>query len=225
MAATPPADVNFAYVADTTGTPTGDSTLFVNGLDSTVASAPIGQPGRLGLVSGGMFPAEVSDADISEVVVYNRVLDASELTQVRDHLYAKYNATTLLPPADTNTVLSGAIGSFTGGDPGEGLDMTGNFAYAINVGGPGGAIVGDAEFTDGSIAGMAGGSSSGASITVANEIADWHAPAYGDSANDDGLETVMQSIRWNTPPGVEISSGRHPRPDLQVAAAVRGELL
>ena len=159
----------------------------------------------MGLVSGGMFPLEVSDADIAEVVIYDRVLDASELTQVRDHLYAKYNATTLLPPAETNTVLSGAIGAFTGGDPGEGLDMSGSFAYAINVGGPGGSVVGDAVFTDGSIAGMAGGSSPGATITVANEIPEWHAPAYGDSANDDGLETVLQSIRWNTPPGLEVS--------------------
>ncbi len=201
----PPADTSFVYVADTTGVPAGDSTLFVNGLDMTVSSAPVGQPGRLGLVSGGMFPAEVSDADVSEVVVYNRVLDASELTAVRNDLYTKYNVTTLLPPADTNTVLSGAIGTFTGGDPGEGLDLSGEFAYAINVGGPGGSVVEDATFTDGSIAGMDGGSSPGATITVANEIVDWHAPEYGDSANDDGLETVMQSIRWNNPPGVEVN--------------------
>jgi hypothetical protein len=200
----PVADGNFVYVADTTGTPTGDSTLYVNGLNMTVNSAPLDAPGRLGLVSGGMFPLEVSDADIAEVVIYNRVLDSSELTQVRDFLYAKYDTTTLLPPAPTNTVLSGAIGGFTGGDAGEGLDMSGNFAYAINVGGPGGAVVGDATFTDGSIAGMAGGSSPGATINVANEILAWHTPAYGDSPDDNGIESVMQSIRWNVPPGVNV---------------------
>jgi hypothetical protein len=200
----PVAEDHFVYVADTTGTPAGDSTLYVNGLDFTVNPAPVGAPGRLGLVSGGMFPLEVSDADISEVVIYDRVLDASELTQVREHLYTKYDATMLQPPNPTNTVLSGTIGVFTGGDAGEGLDMSGNFAYAINVGGPGGAVVGDATFTDGTIAGMAGGSSPGATITVANEIAEWHAPAYGDSANDDGIEAVMKSIRWNVAPGVDV---------------------
>jgi hypothetical protein len=200
----PAAEIDFTYIADTTGTPAGDSTLYVNGLDFTVNPAPLGQPGRLGLASGGMFPLEVSDADVSEVVVYNRVLDGGELTQVREHLYGKYSATLLEPPQPTNTVLSGTIGTFTGGDAGEGLDMSGNFAYAINVGGPGGAVVGDATFTDGTIAGMEGGASPGASITVANEVLAWHLPDYGDSPADDGLETVLQSIRWNTPPGVDI---------------------
>jgi hypothetical protein len=151
-----------------------------------------------------MFPLEVSDADVSEVVIYDRVLDAAELTQVREHFYTKYNATILQPPQPTNTVLGGTIGVFTGADPGEGLDLSGNFAYAVNVGGPGGAVVGDATFTDGSIAGMAGGSSAGASITVANEILNWHAPAYGDSADDDALESVIQSIRWSESPGVNV---------------------
>jgi hypothetical protein len=199
----PVAEVNFPYVVDTTGQ-LDSSTMYANGLDFTVTPTPVGQPGRLGLVSGGMFPLEVSDADISEVVIYNRVLTGDELTQVRNFLYTKYNATILQPPAPTNTVLRGSIGTFAGGDSGEGLDFSGNFAYAVNVGGPGGSTVGDAVFTDGSEAGMAGGASPGATVTDANEIGNWHAPAYGDSANDDGLETVLQSIRWNTPPGVSI---------------------
>jgi hypothetical protein len=197
------ADANFTYVADTTGTPAGESTLYVNGLDHTVNPAPVGNPGRLGLVAGGMFPLEVSDADISQVIIYDRVLTPAELADVRGYLYGIYNPTILQPPAPTNTVLKGAIGQYTGGDPGEGLDLEGNFAYAINVGGPG-ATVGGVVFTDGTEAGMAGGSSAGAAITDANEIPDWHTAAYGDSAADDGLEQVARSIRWNTPPGLAI---------------------
>ena len=196
------AQTNFTYVADTTGTPAGDSTFVVNGVDQTVDPAPTGAPGRLGLVSGGMFPLEVSDADISEVVIYNRVLTESELTDVRDYLYGKYAAAT----AESNTVLAGSLGTFTGGDAGEGLDLSGVFPYAINVGGPGGQVAGDAVFTDGSIAGMASGSSPGATISPdpSNEILNWHAPAYGDTANDDAIESVMESIRWFTPPGLGI---------------------
>jgi hypothetical protein len=204
----PPAELNFPYVVDTTGTTSG-SRMFANGLDFTVNTSPVGQPGRLGLVSGGMFPLEVSDADISEIVLYNRVLNDGELTQVREFLYTKYNATILQPPAPTNTVLRGTIGAFTGADAGEGLDLSGTFAYAINVGGPA-ATVGNAMFTAGSEAGIAGGSTPGASITDANEILNWNNPTYGDSADDNNLETVMRSIRWNTPPGVNV--------DLQVEA-------
>lgn len=203
IGANPAAEVNTPYVVDSTGDPGGNSTLFVNGLDSTVFATPTGAPGRLGFGSSGQFPAEVSDADVSELVIYDRVLNATELSDVRDFLYSKYNPTILAPPAPQNTILAGTLGVFTGGDPGEGLDLTGNFVHAINVGGPA-ATAGDASFTDGSEAGMAGGSSPGASITDANEIPGWHEPAYGDSANDDGIETVATSIRWNVPPGLNV---------------------
>ena len=204
VGANPSADVNFAYVADTTGTPTGDSTFFANNFDFTTNSTPVGEPGNLGLVGGGQF-AEFSDADVAEVVVYNRVLDASELTDVRNHLYTKYEAVDYTPPPPPNpqpTVFAGTVSSFTGGDDGEGLDMSGQFAYAVNVGGPGGGTVGDATFTDGSNeVGTAGVT---INPTPSNQLPEWHAPEYGDSANDDALETTMQSIRWNTPPGLEI---------------------
>jgi hypothetical protein len=204
----PPADVGVTYVSETTGTPAGESTLYVNGLEFTTNPAPVGAPGRLALTGSGMFP-EYSDADISEILVYNRVLDATELSQVRDVLYGKYNPTILLPPNPLNTVLKGSVDAYTGADAGEGLDLQGSFAYAVNVGGPA-VAVGSVMFTDGSIAGMAGGSSTGAAITVANEIPDWHAAAYGDSPADDGLEAVAASIRWNVPPGLNV--------DLEVTA-------
>lgn len=201
----PAADPNFVYVADTTGTPEGNSTLFVNGLESTTNATPTGAPGGLAIAGNGMFPAEVSDADVSEILVYDRVLSAEELMQVRNTLYTKYDATMLTPPAPANTIVkeTAALGQYTGAAAGEGLDLDGDFAYAINVGGPE-AAVGGVVFTDGSEAGMAGGSSPGATITDANEILEWHAPNYGDSAEDQALGTVAASIRWNTPPGLNI---------------------
>jgi hypothetical protein len=82
------------------------------------------------------------------------------------------------------------VGQFTGGDPGEGLDLTGQFLYAFSVG------------PDTAAAGQAGDASfgldtdSGITVTAGNNILNWHAPNYGDSPNDDALETVMRSIRW-----------------------------
>lgn len=84
------------------------------------------------------------------------------------------------------------VSTFTGGDPGEGLDMEGVFQYAINIFGPGGSRVGDATFSDDTVAGF--------SVEAVNSIIDWHAPNYGDSENDNALELVLQSIRWDTAP-------------------------
>ncbi len=99
-------------------------------------------------------------------------------------------------PLDGQSIPEAAfeIGTFTGGDPGEGLDMEGAFTYAVNVFGPGGSRVGDAAFTDDQIDGV--------TIQAVNNIIDWHAPDYGDSPNDDAPELVMQSIRWDTAPVV-----------------------
>ncbi len=196
------AEVDTPYVEDTTGSFDGSS-MFANGLDMTTNPTPLGEPGRLGFGSVGQFPAEVSDADVSEVVIYDRVLSDDELNAVRQHLYTKYDVTQLEPPPPPK-VFFGDVRTFEGGDAGEGLDMDGTFLYAVNVGGPGDVTIGDADFTDGSEGGMANGESPGVSITDANEILDWHLPDYGDTPDDDSLEFVMQSIRWNVPPGLEI---------------------
>ncbi len=82
------------------------------------------------------------------------------------------------------------IGSFTGGDQGEGLDLTGKFDYAVNIFGAGGLQIGDALFTDDSISGF--------TINAENEYLLWKdINSYGDSINDNNLETVMHSIRWS----------------------------
>ncbi len=89
------------------------------------------------------------------------------------------------------------VSTFTGGDPGEGLDLQGNFTYAVNVG-PSGAAgkVGDADFTaDNSI---------GVSVTAENNIATggWLNATFGDTDNDKNIARVLASIRWAAAPNV-----------------------
>jgi hypothetical protein len=90
--------------------------------------------------------------------------------------------------------LGAMVGFFTGGDAGEGLDLTGTFPYAFNVGTPGSAPgpVQEVNFTEDSAAGI--------TVTATNEIPNWNAPAYGDTANDDNLEFILQSIRYSGAP-------------------------
>jgi len=80
-------------------------------------------------------------------------------------------------------------GSFTGADAGEGLDFEGSFEYAVNVLGNGGFNIGDASFTNDSV--------SGVNISAQHSILNWHNANYGNSADDNSLEYVMQSIRWS----------------------------
>jgi hypothetical protein len=81
------------------------------------------------------------------------------------------------------------VGPFSGGDPGEGLDLQGNFRYAFNVSSAGAAgKAGDADFTADDAPGI--------KVTAANNIANWDTPDYGTSANDDVIEKVTQSIRY-----------------------------
>ena len=87
-----------------------------------------------------------------------------------------------------------SVGTFTGGDPGEGLDLQGDFAYAVNVGTNGApGLIGNANFTADSAAGV--------SITPATNVIDnWSNPNYGATTNDDRLELAMRSIRWSPDP-------------------------
>jgi hypothetical protein len=85
---------------------------------------------------------------------------------------------------------STTTGYFTGAGPGEGLDLQGNFLYAVNVG-PNGAIgrVGDANFTADNITGV--------DLVAPAGIAAWgFLPTYGDDSEENrNLARVMHSIR------------------------------
>ena len=105
-------------------------------------------------------------------------------------------------PAEVDLVAGVTTGLFTGADPGEGLDFSGNFLYAVDVCGPGGVTIGDAHFTDDSTTG-------GVTVVAQNAIPSWGAPLnFGTSPSDDALESVMQSIRWSsTPAPVAVTLG------------------
>jgi hypothetical protein len=85
---------------------------------------------------------------------------------------------------------------FTGGDEGEGLDMQGNFTFAVNIG-PSGAAgkVGDANFTADDVPGV--------TVIAGNQIGNgsWLVANYGDTENDNNLEAVIGSIRWSNGDG------------------------
>ncbi|HAB16777.1 MAG TPA: hypothetical protein DCE44_10040, partial [Verrucomicrobiales bacterium] len=126
-------------------------------------------------------------------------------------LVESYSGTSPIDSASRPTKL--LVQPFTGGDAGEGLDLDGTFVYALNVGTIGAVgKVRDADFTADDV--------SGAVIVAANEIPAWFAPNYGDSANDDVIEMVMQSMRWSTIPvriDLTVTPGR--RYKLQVLTA------
>jgi len=103
-------------------------------------------------------------------------------------------------PNDSPAVFSNIkVEQFTGGDPGEGfdlqynptegVDLQGNFLYAVNVSTAGAAGKAyDADFTAETVPGV--------TITAVNNLPTWDTPNYGDSPADNVLEKVTQSIRY-----------------------------
>jgi CSLREA domain-containing protein len=94
------------------------------------------------------------------------------------------------PGAEQRGPATTRIERVLGFGPGRGLDLAGDFLHAFNVGPTGAAgQAGDAVFTADNAPG----------ITVHapnNPIANWNNPDFGNTAEDDVLETVYRSIRW-----------------------------
>ncbi|MBM3832671.1 MAG: hypothetical protein FJ403_05245 [Verrucomicrobia bacterium] len=91
------------------------------------------------------------------------------------------------------------IKPISGGDPGEGLDLQGNFVYAVNVSSAGVAgKAGDADFTADNAAGV--------TVTAPSNIPNWSNPAFGDTAADNVIEKVNQSIRYGPTMRVELAN-------------------
>jgi hypothetical protein len=117
------------------------------------------------------------------------VSDGVELASGSDPLKAE-------KPTELRNIV---IQAFTGGDPGEGLDLAGRFIHAVNVSSAGAAgKAGDADFT--------ADATSGVVVVAANNIANWSTPEYGDSPADDVIEKVTQSIRYAPRWRVELSN-------------------
>lgn len=81
------------------------------------------------------------------------------------------------------------FGVFTGGDAGEGLDLDGDFLYAVNVGGNAVGRVRDADFTGPNVPG----------VTLTAVWGGQHARELGSSDNDNRLETVLLTDRSGDP--------------------------
>lgn len=218
----PPGETEVPYLVEAHGL-AESSGLFVNGGNWTINPNPSGTPGRLAIAGAGAFPAEVSDADVSEVVVFNRTLESAELDLMRTYFLDKYsidhwedhpNAVdpATIVPDDEMIILNGSVTTFrTAAD----LDFSGDFVYGINVGGPSetdfgdALVIGDVELFAGTNDDEADLNDNGVVMTVANELPTWFsaaASAFGEDTEDDyNLGFALQSIRWNVPPGLEIA--------------------
>ena len=113
------------------------------------------------------------------------------------------------------------VSTFTGGDPGEGLDLDGAFLYAIDSGGNGQGLadttVRDAMFVVDYDQGGVGQHVPGV-IAFGTLASPWAtAPNYGTSADDDALERIMSDILYtmSTASGaradyvMQVTAGQH----------------
>jgi hypothetical protein len=103
------------------------------------------------------------------------------------------------------------IGFYTGGDPGEGLDFQGQFAYAIDFGSPaapappaGGQVIGNATFTNWT-------STPGATNTA--NMDDSGIFQMGTTAADAALKSLVDTGRWadgtnNITSNLNVQAGR-----------------
>jgi hypothetical protein len=87
------------------------------------------------------------------------------------------------------------VGTFTGSAAGQGLDLEGNFDYALTMNRLAkGLTIGDAVFTDAA-------ATAGVSLVRQNLAQGWYNPTYSGSAADLRLGQVMNSAIWNQASG------------------------
>src|SRR5688572_17771440 len=87
-----------------------------------------------------------------------------------------------------------SLGTVRGGDPDEGLDLTGKFIYALGIGADPtlDVKIGDAQFK-----GLINNEVAGATLVAGNRNPNWYVVDYGESENDNNLELATSSIRWS----------------------------
>jgi predicted outer membrane repeat protein len=87
-------------------------------------------------------------------------------------------------------LLGFSLRKFTGGDRGEGLDMSGPFVYALDVGGSGGMTIRNATFTVDNVP--------GAKIMAYDRKGSWgRLNQFGASLADNALESLLRSVRYS----------------------------
>src|SRR5438093_1560652 len=87
-----------------------------------------------------------------------------------------------------------SIGIITGGDAGEGLDLDGNFVYALSFGADPTLSV---KVRDATFLGLINNEVPGANLVAGNRILNWYQVYYGDTQNDQNLVLATSSIRWS----------------------------
>ncbi len=187
------------------GSPIGGITTDQRGSARSVAGSP----------DSGAVENEIGDTDPDRDNLNNVAEAFAQTSPV--HIDADSDGYT-----DATEILSGSDPTFSGSVPGttriervlgigpaRGLDLSGTFVHAFNVGTPGAAgQAGDAYFT--------ADNESGITLGAPNEIASWSTREFGASANDTTLETVFQSIRW--------ADTSHPNPGLRVISVILDNL-
>lgn len=86
------AGTNTPWISEAIGY-TSSSAYYANGQNYTVDSNPTGNPGKLALVGSGAYN-EQSQADVAEILIYNRVLTTQERNAVGSYLATKYSMAT-----------------------------------------------------------------------------------------------------------------------------------
>ena len=109
------------------------SQYYLNGLNVTTINTTTGNPRNLALGGAGAFN-EYSDADMSEVIVYDRVLSDAERQAVEQYLSRKYNiATATAVPNDCLQSFTRVYDVTTGCATQE---VRQSVSYVLNSGGP-----------------------------------------------------------------------------------------
>lgn len=110
-------------------------------------------------------------------------------------IFLRFIALTSIVVASTVAHAQVTISTFTGSAAGQGLDLQGNFNYALTFNpNAAGTTLGDAKFTNAF-------TTSGVTLGNQNYIQNWYPGNYTGSANDIALGHVMQSIIWSNSNG------------------------
>lgn len=81
-----------------------NSTFYINGVNDTESSAPVGAPGVIAMGNAGSYNQPLK-GDISEVMVYNKALSTDEITSINDYLSKKWrNDSSTSTPDDPDLV-------------------------------------------------------------------------------------------------------------------------
>lgn len=177
--------------------PLNGSPLINAGSTSPLATDQRGQS-RVGAADVGAVEDStgLGDADTDTLSNLNEALLGTD-PFLRDTDGDGFNDPTEVLSASDPLVSSSKPGSthlarVLGTGPADGLDLSGNFPYALNIGTNGATgQIGDANFTTDSAPGI--------TTTAPNEIPNWVSRDFGNSAAENVLDGVVQSIRWGFP--------------------------